>query len=77
VTETAWIVTGVIIVAVVVALADVKRRAHIGILIRLATKPILLIPRQLAGGRWYIEATWADGRIQHVDAFKTELNKEV
>jgi hypothetical protein len=72
VTETTWIVTGVIVVAVVVALAVGKRRAHVGILIRFATKPILLIPRQLPGGRWYIEATWADGRIQHVNAFKTE-----
>jgi hypothetical protein len=72
VTETTWIVTGVIVVAVMVALAAAKRRAHIGILIRFATKPILLIPRQLAGGRWYVEATWADGRIQHVNAFKTQ-----
>jgi hypothetical protein len=72
VTETTRIVTGVIVVAVIAALAVVKRRAHIGILIRFATKPIPLIPRQLAGGRWYVEATWADGRIQHVNAFKTQ-----
>jgi hypothetical protein len=29
-------------------------------------------PRQLAGGRWYVEATWVDGRIQHISEFETE-----
>jgi hypothetical protein len=71
-TETAWIVTGVIVIAVVVALAAEKRSAHTGTLIRFSTKPILLVPRQLAGGRWYVEATWVDGRIQHISEFETE-----